>query len=47
MLFNENSVTQEPDNKEVQITWSVGLKPVTPLINGEFSPWKRTENLSI
>jgi len=41
MLFNKNSVTQEPGNKEVQITRSVSLKPVTALINGNILPMEK------
>lgn len=41
MLFNKNSVTQETGNKEVQITQSVSLKPVTPLINGSILPMEK------
>lgn len=39
--YSKNSVTREPDNEEVQITWSVSLKPVTPLINGSILPMEK------
>lgn len=45
MLFNKNSATQEPDNKEAQITRSVSLKPVTPLINGSILPMEKDSKL--
>lgn len=46
MLFNQNSVTQELDGKEVQIKHSVSSKPATWWME-LCPPWKRAEKLSI
>lgn len=41
MLFNQNSVTQELCDKEVQIKHSVSSKPATPLMSGIIFPMEK------